>query len=58
MIANLHFVKELGLKSKSLLESGKTTKFGRVDGMSIGSTRSAGPAASAMPISISGITSA
>src|SRR5258706_10227984 len=28
MIANLHFVKELGLKSKTLLESGKTTEFG------------------------------
>jgi D-glycero-alpha-D-manno-heptose-7-phosphate kinase len=28
MIANLHFVKELGLKSKLLLESGKTMEFG------------------------------
>jgi D-glycero-alpha-D-manno-heptose-7-phosphate kinase len=28
MIANLHFVKELGLKSKVLLESGKTSEFG------------------------------
>lgn len=28
MIDNLHFVKELGLKSKLLLESGKTTEFG------------------------------
>src|ERR1700686_5341511 len=28
MIANLHFVKELGLRSKTLLESGKTTEFG------------------------------
>ena len=28
MIANLHFVKELGLKSKTLLESGKTMDFG------------------------------
>ncbi len=28
MIANLHFVKELGLKSKVLLESGKTPEFG------------------------------
>src|SRR5258705_7499322 len=28
MIANLHFVKELGLKRKTLLESGKTTEFG------------------------------
>jgi D-glycero-alpha-D-manno-heptose-7-phosphate kinase len=28
MIANLHFVKELGLKSKTLLETGKTTEFG------------------------------
>ena len=28
MIDNLHFVKELGLKSKALLESGKTTEFG------------------------------
>jgi D-glycero-alpha-D-manno-heptose-7-phosphate kinase len=28
MIANLHFVKELGLKSKMLLESGKTAEFG------------------------------
>ena len=28
MMANLHFVKELGLKSKTLLESGKTTEFG------------------------------
>src|SRR6202158_2967508 len=28
IIANLHFVKELGLKSKTLLESGKTTEFG------------------------------
>src|ERR1700737_2841423 len=28
MIANLHFVKELGLKSKVLLESGKTMEFG------------------------------
>jgi D-glycero-alpha-D-manno-heptose-7-phosphate kinase len=28
MIANLHFVKELGLKSKAMLESGKTEDFG------------------------------
>src|SRR5258708_33501986 len=28
MIANLHFVKELGLRSKTLLESDKTTEFG------------------------------
>jgi D-glycero-alpha-D-manno-heptose-7-phosphate kinase len=28
MIDNLHFVKELGLKSKALLESGKTKEFG------------------------------
>jgi D-glycero-alpha-D-manno-heptose-7-phosphate kinase len=28
MIDNLHFVKELGLKSKTLLESGKTAEFG------------------------------
>src|SRR5260370_6047349 len=28
MIANLHFVKELGLKSKVLLESGRTADFG------------------------------
>ncbi len=28
MIANLHFVKELGLKSKLLLETGKTEEFG------------------------------
>jgi D-glycero-alpha-D-manno-heptose-7-phosphate kinase len=28
MIANLHFVKELGLKSKKMLESGKTEDFG------------------------------
>jgi D-glycero-alpha-D-manno-heptose-7-phosphate kinase len=28
MIDNLHFVKELGLKSKVLLEAGKTTEFG------------------------------
>src|SRR5216684_4254025 len=28
MIANLHFVKELGLKSRMLLESGKTMEFG------------------------------
>ena len=28
MIANLHFVKESGLKSKAMLESGKTADFG------------------------------
>jgi D-glycero-alpha-D-manno-heptose-7-phosphate kinase len=28
MIANLHFVKELGLRSKAMLESGKTEDFG------------------------------
>src|SRR6202165_4086373 len=28
MIANLHFVKQLGLKSKALLQSGKTADFG------------------------------
>jgi D-glycero-alpha-D-manno-heptose-7-phosphate kinase len=28
MIANLHFVKELGLKSKAMLESGSTEEFG------------------------------
>ena len=28
MIANLHFVKELGLKSKTMLEAGKTADFG------------------------------
>ena len=28
MIANLHFVKELGLKSKAILEAGKTVEFG------------------------------
>lgn len=28
MLANLHFVKELGLKSKDLLEAGKTADFG------------------------------
>src|SRR5258708_33229505 len=28
MIANLHFVKELGLKSKAILEAGKTAEFG------------------------------
>lgn len=28
MLANLHFVKELGLKSKALLEAGKTADFG------------------------------
>jgi D-glycero-alpha-D-manno-heptose-7-phosphate kinase len=28
MIANLHFVKELGLKSKAMLEAGKTEDFG------------------------------
>jgi D-glycero-alpha-D-manno-heptose-7-phosphate kinase len=30
MIANLHSVKELGLKSKKLLETGKTTDFGEL----------------------------
>jgi D-glycero-alpha-D-manno-heptose-7-phosphate kinase len=30
MIANLHFVKELGLKSKALLEAGKIDEFGRL----------------------------
>jgi D-glycero-alpha-D-manno-heptose-7-phosphate kinase len=28
MIANLHFVKELGLKSKAILEAGRTAEFG------------------------------
>jgi D-glycero-alpha-D-manno-heptose-7-phosphate kinase len=28
MIANLHFVKELGFKSKAVLEAGRTTEFG------------------------------
>jgi D-glycero-alpha-D-manno-heptose-7-phosphate kinase len=28
MITNLHFVKELGLKSKAILEAGKTVEFG------------------------------
>jgi D-glycero-alpha-D-manno-heptose-7-phosphate kinase len=28
MISNLHFVKELGLKSKAILEAGKTAEFG------------------------------
>jgi D-glycero-alpha-D-manno-heptose-7-phosphate kinase len=30
MIANLHYVKDLGLKSQSLLESGKTREFGEL----------------------------
>lgn len=30
MMANLHYVKELGLRSKSLLEQGKTAEFGNL----------------------------
>jgi D-glycero-alpha-D-manno-heptose-7-phosphate kinase len=30
MLANLHYVKELGLKSKELLEAGRTAEFGEI----------------------------